>query len=268
MAATRDGASNLEGATNRGLKALSVRIDEHIIGLIMKCLGDQANDALTTEHSIIQMLYYYFSLCCGASTPGMAAVGLNIEDVDERTKYYPLVFLAVHWAAAKIQRLSYQEDWSESDSDQKPYKRAILKIANAITAAIRLTSFSNFVFFLAGGEHPSLIHRLSGSRMGLQQGSAVEGYKKSHLFIESRKMLWYTLVGVTSALSMTIDWRELKVYCFYIAHKVACYVRHGGSITHRLVGALQLLIRLVRRSFSLQQQYSSESDRYTLYPTL
>lgn len=230
-------------AASKGQKMLSVRIDEQIISLIIKCVD---SDIYYMEYStIVKMVYYYFSLCCGSNTPGMSAVGLILNEVNEGTKYFPLLLLVIQWAAAKIQSMSYQEDWSQSN--QTLYKANIVKIAKVVTGLLKLTSFSNVVYFLGGGEYPSLIHRVAGSRMEMSV-AGTQGYKKSHLFIESRKMLWYTLIGLTSALTMSVDWKELKLYCFFIVHKISAYILHGGSMNDQLLRALKLFVNIMNRA--------------------
>ena len=208
----------------------------------------------------------------------MHALGLQIDSESEgKVSLFPIVYIISNWLVFKIRKLSYTTKWLENGNER--LKSIILKCANATGIALKVTSFSNLIYFFVNGEFPSLVHRLANIKMSPSNAlrSDTGGHKRGHLFIESRKMMWYALLGLSSALAVAIDWKGLQLGFFMLVHSIMRSIRRGDSISARVTrifrtylqsisqahtsigGAIGAAIRAMRARFSRSEGTSSSS---------
>mmetsp|Transcript_15872 Transcript_15872/g.26697 ORF Transcript_15872/g.26697 Transcript_15872/m.26697 type:complete len:368 (+) Transcript_15872:54-1157(+) len=183
-----------------------------------------------------------------------------------------LAVVSLKYSFAKMQRLSNLESWSAFSAQHQIVTRADINVVVAngsgtthdtgagtvnssivhwkrwmgkwlqhVSKAASSLVTLNFILFLATGNYSSLLYRVIGFRMtpaGASSSSSSEnrsraGYKNSQLFVESKKMLWVTLLALTSVAATTIDWRSIRYFVFFQARNL-CATLYNMRISRQI----------------------------------
>ncbi|KAJ1412513.1 hypothetical protein B484DRAFT_435331 [Ochromonadaceae sp. CCMP2298] len=208
--------SNLQGV---GHQLMALRIDQQFLDIVKAQLvqavemfdGSLAEQVRAEVEALVELLYYMLSFAAKAATPGMLAVGLEAStDLN-----YPLLaaFVALKYSFNKMRHMSYTQEWSSlPTSTPERRMRSVLDYGSKGAAVLAVL---NTVLFLAGGGYASILYRLIGFKMVINRLIKDQaGYKGSQLFVESKKILWTALLGVTAAAAVTIDWPAVRYFVY------------------------------------------------------
>ena len=87
------------------------------------------------------------------------------------------------------------------------------------------------------------------------------GPKGSQLFVEVKKALWLTALGVAAAASITIDWPTIRFYLYLTA-------QNALSLLHRLKNGSQAAVqRVVAHIVQLRRSGGAGQRNVSLSPT-
>ncbi len=109
--------------TGKGQRLLAYRIDEQLQQLICRQIAnvfDKLSSGLGGQlkleiDSIVEAVYYLFSIKRSSPTPGMRAVDLTISGENKSWGSVGLAFLVAKYGVQKLQTISNYQGWREKD---------------------------------------------------------------------------------------------------------------------------------------------------------
>jgi hypothetical protein len=223
-----------------GQQLFALRIDNEIKKLAIRgqntaTLGFGQEVEIEYE-TIIELIYYYFSLMSGIPTPGMKLMNLRLTDKPKGNSKLLILCILSSYLFKRIKKYSLLNGWQRESHDSIKYKLwRCLKLMELVT---RTLGVANLLSFLYKGFYPSIQYRVAGYNV-VSETKFASSLNSVQQYVQARHVLWQLLLSVFVAISTAVDWQDIQDRTQEVATATLNYINS--------LSATQYLSRLLVR---------------------
>lgn len=221
-----------------GQQLFALRIDEEIRKLAIRGQTSSMGfgQEIETEYeTIIELVYYYFSLMSGIPTPGMKLMNLQLTGKPGNSKLLMLSIL-LSYLFKRIKKYTLLNGWQREANNSIKHK--LWRCLKLIEIVARTLGVVNLLTFLYKGFFPSIYYRIAGYNV-MSETKFTSSLNSVQQYVQARHILWQLLLSLLVAVSTAVDWQDIQYRANDLASNTLNYINSFSGI--------QYLLRMIER---------------------
>jgi len=192
-----------------GQQLFALRIDDEIRRLALRGQNTAIGFGQEIEiefETVIELIYYYFSLMKNVPTPGMKLMNLQLAGKPGNSKLLIICILS-GYLFKRMKKYGTLSGWQRESRNSIKYK--LWKCLKLMEIVSRTLGFANLLSFLYRGFYPSLLYRISGYNV-MSETKFTSSLNSVQQYVQTRHVLWQLILSLLVAISTAIDWQDIQ----------------------------------------------------------